>query len=234
MTSAFFINPYAHATSDPVPSAVPIYKTTLTSTSNVASGSSYTFSTVDVGVAHSKRIVIIGHISPSGSTGIPLIGGTSATNVASDGSAAGFNLSVAPAPTGTTLDIEIPIIAGTAARCVVAVWIAYPNSITKVDSGNDTSGASGTTDAVASDIAVVPGGFLIAWGGQISTVGSFTGTWSGIDTPVEDVDATLEATTSYAGWSMATTETASGGDFTMAESVSGQKELCVASWGASP
>ncbi len=213
----------------PVPSLVPIWKGVLTSTANVAASSSYSFAGVDIGTAHAKRIVILGTLSPGGLTSNPTVDGNAVTNRESDGSADGFNIGSIAFPTGTTATIALPITLGTAERCVIGVWIAYPASATPI--GNDDGTGNGTTNATADNVSVVPGGFLIAWGGQVNTVGSFTGSWSGADTPTEEVDATIEATSSYAAWTMPTTETLATGDFTLAASASGIKKILAVSWG---
>lgn len=213
----------------PVPSLVPIFKGIQSSTADVAASNSYDFLGVDIGTAHPKRIVIVGSINPSGLTSNPTVNGVAITNRESDGSADGFNIGSIAVPTGTTADISVPIALGTALRCVVAVWIAYPASATPI--GNDDGTATGTTNATADNVSIVPGGFLVAWGGQQSTVGSFTGSWSGADTPSEEVDATIEAATSYAAWTMPTTEALATGDFTLAASASGIKKILAVSWG---
>lgn len=218
--------------SDPVPSAVPIWKGLFSDTANKSSGQSYAFDDVDVGTAHANRLVIIGTAGNSYiAIGAPTINGVAMDLVAGPG-AGDFTLWQKVVASGTTADFSIPAGFTGALRCIIGVWVAYPNSSTKVDSGHTQ--ATSTTNAVVSDVEVVDDGFQIAWGGQLATVGSFTGTWNGADTPTEDTDQTIESGTSVAAWSMPTTENLTTGDFTMAASASGTKRVVVASWGPPP
>ena len=204
-----------------------VYKTTLTSTTNVAIAGTYTFSTVDIGTAATNRVVVVGHMCASGTNNTMTIGGVAATRVTKNGAA---SIYAAIVPTGTTGDIIVTVADASAARIALIVWVGYTrDAVTGLDSGSDS--ASGTTDAVASDIAIKPGGFVCAIGAQFNTPGSsFTGTWSGVDSVTENVDAELESASCYAGFLIATTVDSTTGDFTLAEGVSGTKQLAVVSY----
>lgn len=214
----------------PAASAAPpafAYRTTVVDTANVASGSSYTFSATAVGTAHAQRIVLLGVMQTQTISALT-VAGNAASLVDSNGQ---FSLWQVALASGTTADIVVTISVGTSARCVVAVWAGYPASSTKVDSGNDTK--SGTTDAVISDLECVNGGFVVYVGGQTGVLGAFGTTWGGVDAVVEDTDQQVESVATFTAGHILTTENQTLNDLTMAETVSGSKQLVAASYGAS-
>ena len=90
-----------------------------------------------------------------------------------------------------------------------------------------------TTDANVANLKAQAGGFLIYAGSQPVVLGTFTTTWNGTNgTLQEDVDAQLEAATSYTtGMIPNFTVSSDNDDLNMAESASGTKLLVAVTWG---
>jgi hypothetical protein len=207
--------------SAPIPSAVPIYKTTLTTTTNETTT---TWLAQDIGTPHAQRVVILAVYGGGTSALTGTVAGISPTSTAHNTSRWVGLMSFA-VPSGATADIVVDV--PSSARKAVAVYVAYPASATMVSSDDDS--AAGTTDVVASALTANAGGFLIYAGGQNAFLGTFSTTWSGADAVVEDVDAQLEAVASYTMGHINLTESISG-NLTMAETASGTKHIFAATW----
>jgi hypothetical protein len=124
------------------------------------------------------------------------------------------------------------VASGTIPFVAIGVWIAYPNSATAIDSvANQIT--SSTSPVVASDVSIVPGGFVIAFGGLDSALQTLTGTWSGSDAVTENFDQQVEATATIGGYSIATTQTSTTFDFSLGSTGTTSKRVVAASWGAS-
>jgi hypothetical protein len=212
-----------------VPSSTVTYKTTLTDTANKTVGNTYTFSAVDIGTAHEKRLVHVGFY-PYSSVHTMTIGGVAAVLVENEEN---FSLFQASVPTGTTADIIVTA-GGSMSRCVLVVWIGYPDNATRRFADSDEQDDVTPIAILVNGNGVVSGGYVLAFGGYPSGLATHTGTWTGVDTPAENVDAQIESATSYAGYSIATTETSASLIFTLTGSISGDKKLVVAAYGAAP
>jgi len=210
-----------------VPSTTFVYKTTLTDTTNKASGETYTFAGADIGTAHAKRVVILGVVSSNSGTTVT-VGGVSATLVDSAGSMRLFRASV---PSGATADIVVNP-AATIGRMAVSYGVFYPSSATPL--GADGGTASGTGNVAHSINASVQeiGGIIVAYGGHQASLGTFTWTWGGADAITEHVDAQIESASSYSMASVNLTEDATN-TLTMAYTASATKAMVYGTWGAS-
>jgi hypothetical protein len=199
------------------------YKTTLTTTTDETNT---TWTDVDIGTPHPHRIVILGIFmgvnvgsAPSGTVnGIGRALGRAQNEWA-------FNVHLVPNDTLATIIVSV----ATSLRKAVSVWIGYPENPIPLDSGLAT--ANTTTNANIADLKVQAGGFLIYAGGQLSTLGTFTTTWGGAETVIEDVDAQLESASSYTAGHFNVTESTDVNDLNLAESTSGTKRLVAATWG---
>jgi hypothetical protein len=211
----------------PVPSRTPIYKTTLTTTTDETTT---TWTGVDIGEPHPNRLVIlVSYVGAATATPHPVVNGISAGGFITANNE--FNLYAISVKTGTTATVTVSG-AGGSARKAVSVYVAYPENHMPLDSGNATANVG--TDANVANIKVQAGGFLIYGGGQHATLGAFTTTWNGAggESVTEDVDAQLEATASYTMGRIATILRSDDlGDVNMAEDTSGTKRLVVVSWG---
>ncbi len=204
------------------------YKTTLTDTTNVSIGGTYTFTAVDIGTASANRVVVVGQVAPSGTNNTITVGGTSCTLIVKNGAASLYAAKVA---SGATADIIVTVASASCSRIALPVWVGYTSDIaTGLDSGATNAGT--TSSAVVSDIEVAPGGFLCAVGTQFNTSGStLSGSWSGTDSITENVDSELEGTSIYGGYLIAsTTQSSTTGDFTLTASLSGSKQAAVVSF----
>lgn len=208
----------------PTPVVASPYKTTLTTTTNETTT---TFSDVDIGTPHQRRIVILAYYCGVAAFADGTVNGI-AQHFRLQSSIHEFGIMSFFVPLDTTATITLS--AASSIRKAVSVYVIYPNNHMWVD-GSVVS-ANTTTDANIADIAIQAGGCLIYVGGQHATLGDFTTTWNGTDTLVEDVDAQLESASSYTTGSIASAVVSSAiSDINMAESVSGQKRLAVATWG---
>ncbi len=208
-----------------VPSVFPIYKTTLTDTANANSS---TFNAVDIGVPHPKRLIVLAVFHGVAAACTATINNTNMHRI--QNTAHEFAIFHLQVPVGTTADIVVT--ATSSIRKAVSVYVAYPNNPIPLDSATAT--ANTTTNANAADQKVQANGFLIYSGGQLATLGTFTTTWNGTDAVVEDVDAQLEAASSYTAGHINITNSTDVSDLDMAESTSGTKRLVVGTWGPPP
>lgn len=193
------------------------YKTTLTDTANATLS---TWDSVDIGVEHPNRMIIVASFSGVSALPVVLVAGIEKVQIQRTASVA---ITVHRVPTGTTCSISIS--SASSLRKAASVYVAYPYSIWR-DSGGTT--ALTTSNAVVSDIKSVPNGFMIYCGAQLSVLGTFTTTWNGTDIVVEDVDAQLESASSYTMGHINFTEASSDlHDMTLATSTSGQKDFVV-------
>lgn len=201
-------------------------------TNNLATGNSYTHSSIAIGTAHEDRVVTVFALSTQ-ILDTPTIGGNAMTAVDAPANA-NTPRSYRYATGGTSLDAATTaniVIANnsgsTAARSEVLVFVSYPSSATPVDNVRDTQAS--TTDAVGANLDVVNGGCVVAAGTGPS--GNLTFTWNGTDTPSEVHDALTEAAPQYGGAFIAITETNSTRDITLA-AASGSKTISAISYGA--
>lgn len=209
----------------PVPSATPVYKTTLTTTTNE---NTTTWTGQDIGTPHRRRVVILAGYHGVAAAATGTVNGNAfayrAQNTTHE-----WAIMVFEAPVGTTADITVT--ATSSIRKAISVYVAYPRTWMPRQVGNVS--AATTTDATVSGFASIHGGFVIYAGGQHATLGTFTTTWTGTasgDVLTEDVDAQLEAAASYtAGWVDIRSSSASR-SLTLAESTSGTKRLVLASF----
>lgn len=202
-------------------------------TTNVATGASYTFAGVNLGISDAKRLIVVGVHTGSFDHDLVTVAGNNASAVGTAANTvAGFwRLWSYQLGAGVTSgDITVRSAGTSITRCGIGVWALYPTSATPRDSGNDN--ASSTTDAVVPDLDVASGGTVIWFGGQQSVVDGVTVTWNGTDSVTQDFQNTLEAAARIAGGRIAITETNSTRDLTLAETTSGTKVLVAASWDA--
>lgn len=211
----------------PVPSKDPIYKGTSTDTVDQTTS---TFNNIDIGVPHPRRVIILACFHGVAAAVTGSVNGNSswlrAQNTAHESGILAFLV-----PIGTTATITVS--ATGSVRKAVSVYVAYPESHIPIDSGTAT--ANTTTNANVANQKVPAGGFVIYAGSQLATLGTFTTTWNANGTLTEDVDAQLEATSSYThGRVTGITQSSDTGDVGLAESTSGTKRLAVMTFGPPP
>lgn len=207
----------------PAPSKDPIYKTTVTTTTDETTS---TWTAVDIGVPHPQRLVILCVYHGVAAAATATVNGISHCH-RTQNTAHEFSMFAVPVPDGT--DATITVSATGSTRKAVSVYVAYPNILLPLDSGTAT--ANTTSNAVVSDQKVQRNGFFLYNGGQHATLGAFSITWNAGDPGGESVDAQLESVASYtAGYGNIATSSNTG-DVTLSETVSGTKRLVVTSWG---
>lgn len=178
--------------------------------SNSGSATTYTFTAAALGVADAAREIVLG-IGWVNGAGVnrtlvsTTIGGVSASIIDQGSSSSGSGCAIVQAnvPSGTTGDIVVTFNAG-ASGCVAGIYRLIPLSATPVDFNT----GAGNSPVTASNVAVVPGGFLIcaARGGN-----ALTPVYNGVDTPVTDEAAVFDGR-GHIFWSCATTENATTND----------------------
>lgn len=160
----------------------------LQSAGDTANGSSYTFSSQNLGTADAARYIIVGigarwGAAPTSVTSVT-VGGVSATEVVQLGPAGNVAaIYIAAVPTGTTGDVVVTL-SDTMLRCVIHLYRVV-NIASATASDTDSNAAATPTMS----IDVPAGGFAVGvcMGG---TTGSFV--WSGL---TEDDDRQVEAAT---------------------------------------
>ena len=206
-----------------VPSTTLTYKSTQTTTTNE---DTTTFTGVDIGTPHPKRIVII-----AGMCGVNAAVSATCNGIPhyhlTQQAARQFAVLAFQVPNSTTASLAITSVSS--ARKAFSVYVAYPADHTVLDFGTDNR--AGTTDATVTNLKAMNGGFIVYAGGQTATLGTFTTTWGGTDAVTEDVDAQLEAVSSYTTGRINITVSSDTLTVTLAESVSGSKDLACCSWG---
>jgi hypothetical protein len=164
-----------------------LYKTALSTTANETTT---TWTGIDIGVPHPDRIVILAIyqgvngniIEPTDVNGIPN------THIKQLNE---FGITVHPVPLDTTAIIRVS--ATSSIRKGVSVYIAY-GPAQPIESGAISAGT--TNPANLNNWKTIAGGFAIYSGGQHSTLGTFTTTWNGTETLVEDKDVQIESAAS--------------------------------------
>jgi len=210
----------------PVPSRSPVYKTTLTTTTNETTT---TWTGAEIGTEHPLRIIILG-----------IYGGVSAAITATvndippfyslrNGQSAVLAFQVVSGITAT-----IVVSATASERKAVHVYVAYPHSHTPLDSA---SGSASTTNPVAlTDVKTIAGGFAIVAGrANGGSTGAVSCTWSGNGTITEDYDSVMEATATPGAYRVHTiTESGDSGDGSFTCTGSNTKNAVMVSWGPPP
>jgi hypothetical protein len=200
------------------------YITTLSDLSNPGLNGSYTFAGVSLGTPHANRLVILFTPTSTPIASITVAGVTPTVVVASSSRA----IYQAAVPTGATGTIVVAH-TGTPTQLQIPYWVIYPASPTPVDFA--AAATSALTDAIAADVAVVPGGYLV-YGGYQAFVGTLTPTWNGSDTLVQDLPSTLyESPVTVCAGHVVTTVSNSTFDLTISTTASGSKTAIAASWG---
>ncbi len=206
----------------PVPSLVPIYMSTQTTTTDETATS---WADIDIGVPHPKRAVILAaYVGVAGAALNMTVNGHQIRDAAITSA---FQVGVIPVPDGATATITLSY--PSSLRKAVSVYVYYPAKPFALSSGVDTAAA--TTNGNVPSLHAQAGGCLIYAGGQNATAGStWTTTWGGAESVVEDVDAASEATGSYTTGHIVFTGS-SVNALDMAETVSGSKQLAAATFG---
>lgn len=193
-------------------------------TANVAS--TRTYSGKGLGTAHDDRLIVVGVYETQTVTGVT-IAGVTATKIDDELT---FSIWAAEVPSGTSGNI-VTTYTGTSSAGALARYAIYPATATALDFVSVS--ASTTNNAVGSNLEVAAGGIAIYFGGQAGAVSTFTTTWSGSDTVVQDdTSESIEAAASATCGHILTTVSDATLDMTMAASLSGSKSLVAASWGA--
>jgi hypothetical protein len=199
----------------PVPSKTVLYKGALTTTTDE---NTTTWSNVDIGVPHPKRIVVLAaFLGVSANPTCTVANRSFYFGVRQNE----FTVLAFLAPCCALADIVLT--AASSIRKAVGVYVFYPDNHIQLDSG--AVSAATTTDANLADLQVQKNGVLIYCGGQLATLGTFTTTWNGTDAVVEDADAQLESASSYTFGHINITVDTALSDLNMAESTSGTKRL---------
>jgi hypothetical protein len=208
----------------PVPSLVPIYKGTSTTTTNETTS---TWTGIDIGVAHPKRIIILSVFHGVADAATATVNGIDHCHRTQD-TAHNISIFAIQVPSDTIGIVTVSAVSSV--RKAVSVYVAYPENHLPMDFGTDA--ATLANDAVVADQKAQVDGFLIYAGAQLGTLGAFGTTWGGTESVTEDVDAQLEATSSYTmGNIQRFTVSSDLNDVTLAETVSGAKRLAVTTWG---
>ncbi len=208
----------------PVPSVTPIYKTTVSTTTDETTS---TFNSVDIGTPHPKRIIILACYHGVAAAATATVNGIDHYH-RTQNTAHEFSMFAHYVPNGTTATITVS--ATSSIRKAVSVYVAYPENPMPLDSGTATANTG--TNANVADMKTQASGFLIYSGGQHATLGTFTTTWNGTEAVTEDIDAQLESAASYTMGRITTiTTSADLNDVNMAQSTSGTKRLVVTTWG---
>lgn len=208
----------------PVPSATPVYKGSNTTTVNETTS---TFTGVDIGVAHPRRIVILAAYLGVAATSSATINGVPCVRMqhSANHEAAIF---YARAPDGVTASIEITAVGSL--RKAFGTYVAYPRS--DIPLMWSAASATGTTDASSGKVRSQAGGFIVYVGDQNIVLGTFITTYSP-ETVTEDVDAQLEGISSYTWGQISSVSISSdpAKNVNLAASTSGTKRIVGASWG---
>jgi hypothetical protein len=197
-----------------------IYKGTLTTT---ADEDTTTWLLVDIGAPHPDRVVVLGVYS--GGTGVftVFVNGDAPSSF-SESSFSG--VAVFPVPSGTTATIAVT--ASLSQRKAVSVWVAYPKTAAPLDSG--ASLATAMSDVTISDVQVQAGGeIFFACSENITAVETFTVAWTGPDSPIIDVNASIESFSSYIMGRVQVTADSELDDLTVSVTNGGAKRLAVVS-----
>jgi hypothetical protein len=201
----------------PAPSLVPVYKTTLTTSTNETTT---TWNDVDLGEPHPHRVIVLACYH--GVSAVPTVVIHGVTAFLFGPAAYEERIAIAQLPNGRTGTISVS--ATGSLRKAVSVYVAYPHRHFGPEDANATS-VSGTSNATIT-MRVCRNGGLIFAGCQQAVVGPFTMTWSGAEAVTENVDADSEATSGYVHGmipSFLTSQFTS--TLTLAETVSGVKRL---------
>lgn len=222
-----------------VPSVDPIYKTTLTTTTNETTT---TWTDVDIGTPHPRRVVVLaGYHGVAAAVTGRLNGVDNFMRV--QNTAHEIGILIFPCPHGWTATVEVS--ATSSLRKAVSVYVLYPGSVLPVDSGTvsaNTTSVAGVNDmqarmmwgGISNSKAADVSSCGIYVGAQHATLGTFTTTWvpnpAGAQATVtEDVDAQLEAAASYTMGRITRFMVGSElGDVNLTASTSGTKRLAVA------
>lgn len=191
------------------------FKTTLTQT---VDETTTTWNSVDIGVEHPNRVVILAILMGVGVDGTSTVNGAGNNGRARSGTC---EITTHKVPTGTS--VTVTVTATGSVRKAVGVYVAYPKDTVTRNSGSGT--ANTTTAATNTPIVAIKNGFLIYIGVQAATLGTFTTTSNGTDAVTEDVDAQIEATSSYTFGHINFTESHSNRTLTLTQSTSGTKNL---------
>lgn len=211
----------------PLAAATIDYLTTLTDT---VDATSFTFSGVSIGAAHSKRVIVLGLAvnddgTPPTVTLTVTIGGITATRqIGANSNRSAIYAAVVP--TGTTADI---VVSGseTMTRCVVIVWRVVPGVSTTIIAA-DTADASLAT-ATISALGVRNKGVVVLFAASTSTQTYGSPSWSGSDTFSERANATLESVITYGGWDASITEGIIAGNMSLS-GTNNAFSIMMASW----
>lgn len=149
--------------------------------SNTSDLSTYTFSSLDIGTA-GMRHVVVGVVSSGTSPSISsvTVAGVSATAMLEQAeSNLKIGLWIASVPTGTTGDVVVTH-TGSMLRCGVIVWAVYDLSST-----TPTATASDATPALSQSLTINAGGVGIGLADGYQNGSTASWTWTGL---TEDID----------------------------------------------
>lgn len=209
----------AVGTMPPVPSRTLAYNGASTTTTDETTT---TFSSVNIGTPHPKRVVILAVYHGVGAACTTTVNGINAYH-RTQNTAHEFSMHLHQVPHGTTASITIS--ATGSVRKALMTYVFYPQDHAPLDSGTAT--ANTTTNANVADQKNQFNGCVIYVGGQNATLGTFTTTWNAAGTLAENVDAQLESVASYTSGNVTAPSSSDTGDVDMGESVSGTKRLVV-------
>jgi hypothetical protein len=152
-----------------------------------------TWSGLDIGVPHPKRVVVVGYFSGATNESTVTLNGLSPVALENNNDGTRYtNTYVFSVPSGTTGEL----IASTSgsSRKAASIWVYYPHQPFAISSGQDS--ATGGTLLTAS-LTVQAGGAIFYTGELSAVLSTVTTTWGGTESVVEDVDDQLEATSTY-------------------------------------
>ena len=213
------------------------YLTFQDETANLSSGSSKTFAGVNFGTADANRVIVVAVFTGSQDHSGVDIGGSAATKATGTFLGGGFSIWYRAVSSGSSGDIVVSNTSGNLiARLRIAVWSIYPSSATPRDAVSGS--AAGATSAIATDLDVASGGYVIWMGGyHTPQTAQYSVTWSGADgvnTRVDGPSNILEANAVISAGDISITETNSTFDMTLAttNATSNNKAIVAASWDA--
>lgn len=201
-----------------------------------ANATTQTYLACNIGTASASRLVVVvaGSFASSGGSARTItsatIGGVAATVATSVGNAGARNachIIYALVTTGTTADVVINYNALTGNANAIEVYVASPTSTTPQHTATVGSGSTGTVASRSLNLNVYAGGFYVV--ATAAGQGTLTGSTTGPETLVEDMDVTPTSPTRFGAHS-AITNADGTSTITVALSINSTMCICAASW----
>lgn len=168
----------------------------ISSAVNTVDGTSFTFTSQNIGTADATRLVVVVVVAAAATTSEPTsvtIGGNAATKAVgrTDNSVGTISIWYLAVPSGTTANIVVNFSASHA-RCGIGVF-----SLLNLGSNTPTATGTGGTNAgtsVNANVNVTGANGIVVAGACSTNTGAATHTWTGV---TESYDTTVEGTTTH-------------------------------------